>query len=150
MRRNTCIMVMAMQCVCQYYWWNAYLLIYDRNLPMVRPTVFLVFNFDGGFINDHLYKMTHQLSWYQSQFHGFDTLAPCLIRTVAWWRHQMETFSALLAICAGNSPVTSEFPAQKLVTRSFDVFFDLHPNKWLKTIVRLVIWDAIMPIMTSL
>ena len=22
-----------------------------------------------------------------------------------WWRHQMETFSALLAICAGNSPV---------------------------------------------
>ena len=23
-----------------------------------------------------------------------------------WWRHQMETLSALLAICAGNSPVT--------------------------------------------
>ena len=31
----------------------------------------------------------------------------------------------LLAICAGNSPVTSEFPAQKPVTWSFDVFFDL-------------------------
>ena len=30
----------------------------------------------------------------------------------AWWRHQMETFSALLALCAGNSPVTGEFPAQ--------------------------------------
>ena len=28
----------------------------------------------------------------------------------AWWRHQMETFSALLAICAGNSPVAGEFP----------------------------------------
>ena len=28
----------------------------------------------------------------------------------SWWRHQMETFSALLAICAGNSPVTGEFP----------------------------------------
>ena len=41
----------------------------------------------------------------------------------------METFSALLAICAGNSPVPGEFPAQRLVTRSFDVFFDLHPNK---------------------
>ena len=38
-------------------------------------------------------------------------------------------FSALLAICAGNSPVPGEFPAQRLVTRSFDVFFDLHPNK---------------------
>ena len=41
----------------------------------------------------------------------------------------METFSALLAICAGNSPVTGEFPAQMPVTRSFDVFFDLRPNK---------------------
>ena len=33
----------------------------------------------------------------------------------------METFSALLAICAGNSPVPGEFPAQWPVTRSFDV-----------------------------
>ena len=41
----------------------------------------------------------------------------------------METFSALLAICAGNSPVTGEFPAQRLITRSFDVFSDLRPNK---------------------
>ena len=48
---------------------------------------------------------------------------------VTWWCHQMETFSALLAICAGNSPLTGEFPAQRPVTRSFDVFFDLRPNK---------------------
>ena len=41
----------------------------------------------------------------------------------------METFAALLAICAGNSPVPGEFPTQRPVTRSFDVFFDLHPNK---------------------
>ena len=41
----------------------------------------------------------------------------------------METFSALLAICAGNSPVPGEFPTQRPVTRSFDVFFDLHLNK---------------------
>ena len=41
----------------------------------------------------------------------------------------METFSALLAICAGNSPVTGEFPAQRPVTRSFDVFFDLRLNE---------------------
>ena len=27
-----------------------------------------------------------------------------------WWRHQMEAFSALLTLCAGNSPVTGEFP----------------------------------------
>ena len=35
---------------------------------------------------------------------------------------KMETCSALLAICAGNSPVTGEFPTQRPVTRSFDVF----------------------------
>ena len=49
----------------------------------------------------------------------------------SWWRHRMETFSALLAICAGNSPVTSEFPVQRPVTQSFDIFFDLHLNKGL-------------------
>ena len=43
----------------------------------------------------------------------------------SWWRHQMETFSALLAICAGNSPVSGEFPAQRPVTQSSDVFFDV-------------------------
>ena len=96
-----------------------------------------------------------------------------------WWCHQMETFSALLTICAGNSPVPGEFPArwwfetpsrplwhhsnelpqfdmmtssngnifrvtgplcgeftgpgefptQRPVTRSFDVYFDLRLNK---------------------
>ena len=40
----------------------------------------------------------------------------------------METFSALLAICTGNSPVTGEFPAQRPVTRSFVDFFDLRLN----------------------
>ena len=44
-------------------------------------------------------------------------------------RHQMETFSALLAICAGNSPVPGEFPAQRPVTWSIDVFFELSLNK---------------------
>ena len=44
----------------------------------------------------------------------------------AWWRNQMETFSALLAICAGNSP------AQRPVTRSFDVSVDLRLNKRLR------------------
>ena len=41
----------------------------------------------------------------------------------------METFSALLAICAGNSQVPGEYPAQRPVTRSFDVFFDLRMKK---------------------
>ena len=58
---------------------------------------------------------------------GMDSLTiisgnfPCII---SWWRHPMETFSAFLAIYAGNSPVTGEFPAQKPVTRNF-WFYDL-------------------------
>ena len=46
-----------------------------------------------------------------------DSLCPCF----SWWRHQMETFPALLALCEGNPP--------RPVTRSFDVFFDLRLNK---------------------
>ena len=63
----------------------------------------------------------------------------------------METFYALLAICAGNSPVTGEFPAQRPMTQSFDIFCDLRLNKRLskQSIVGLVIWDAITTIMTS-
>ena len=62
-----------------------------------------------------------------------------------WWRHQTETFSALLTICAGKSPVTGEFPALRPVTRGFDVFFDLRLNKrlskqswgwWFETLLR--------------
>ena len=43
----------------------------------------------------------------------------------------MEAFSALLAFCVGNSTVPGGFPAQWPVTRGFDVFFDLRPNKQL-------------------
>ena len=56
-------------------------------------------------------------------------LVQTILWYIPWWRHQMESFSALLALCAGNSPVTGEFPAQRPVTRSFDVFYDLCLNK---------------------
>ena len=62
----------------------------------------------------------------------------------------METFSTLLALCAGNSLVTGEFPAQKPVTQGFDVFFDEPELTVEETIVRLWIWDTTAPIMTSL
>ena len=44
-----------------------------------------------------------------------------LYESARWWRHQMETFSALLA--------TGEFPSQRPVMRNFDVSFDLPLNK---------------------
>ena len=29
-----------------------------------------------------------------------------------WWHHQLETFCVFVALCAGSSPVTGEFPWQ--------------------------------------
>ena len=55
---------------------------------------------------------------------------------LSWWCHQMEIFSVLLALCAGNSLVTDEFPSQRPVTWSFDVFFDLCLNKRLSKQLR--------------
>ena len=54
----------------------------------------------------------HLPSWFQS-----------------WWCHQMETFSASLALCEGNSLVTDKLPSQRLVMQSFNVFFDLCLHK---------------------
>ena len=57
----------------------------------------------------------------------------------------MGTFPPLLALCAGNSLVTGEFPSRRPVTRKFDVFFDVCLNKrlskqswgwWFKTLLR--------------
>ena len=39
----------------------------------------------------------------------------------SWWRHQMETISVLLALCAGNSPVSGESPSQTPVTVVFSL-----------------------------
>ena len=64
----------------------------------------------------------------------------------------METFSALPALCVGNSPVPGEFPAQRSVTRSFDVSFDLRLNKrlrkqswgwWLDTTIALIMTSSL-------
>ena len=66
-----------------------------------------------------LYFANSESTWDSTSLLTFNSL----------WRHQMETFSALLAICLGYSPVTSEFPAPRPATRSFGVFFDLWLNK---------------------
>ena len=53
---------------------------------------------------------------------------PFLHDDVIKWKHLLR-YQWLLAICAGNSPVSGEFPAERPVTQSFDVFFDLRLNK---------------------
>ena len=60
----------------------------------------------------------------------------------------METFSTFLALCAGNSPVTGEFPSQSSATRSFDMYV---PEQTAELTIEMPgIWEAIMLIMTSL
>ena len=80
-----------------------------------------------------LFMIYGNLWWFddviQNGHRNFTESHSCSNVKISWWPHQMETFSALLAICAGNSPVPGEFPTQRLVTRSFDVFFDLRLNK---------------------
>ena len=51
---------------------------------------------------------------------------------MSWWRHQMENFPRHWPFVLGNSPASGEFPAQRPVTWSFDVFFDLCLNKRLR------------------
>ena len=73
--------------------------------------------------------------------HSQSSCAPCAIHARNYANGRLfwammtssnETFPALLAICVGNSPVTGEFPAQRPMTRSSDVFFDLRLNKQLR------------------
>ena len=52
-------------------------------------------------------------------FNGLELASRC---------HQMETFSALLALCEGKPLVIGGSSSQRPVTLSFDVFFDLHLN----------------------
>ena len=55
----------------------------------------------------------------------------------------MEAFSALLALCEGNPPVTGWFPSQRPVTRSFDVFFGLPEQAAEQTIETPVIMTSL-------
>ena len=50
-----------------------------------------------------------------SQYSRFTSscLQSITLEGYSWRRHQMKTFSALLALCAGNVPATGEFPTQK-------------------------------------
>ena len=52
-------------------------------------------------------------------------------KQLSWWRHPMETFSALLVLCEDNSLVTGEFPSQWSVMQSFDAFLVCtETNSW--------------------
>ena len=83
------------------------------------------------FHSENLYRRVGEYSKYMKNIHepGLRCKFYTTLGLVSWWGHQMEAFSALLAFCAGNSPVPGEFPSQRPVTRRFDAFFDLRLNK---------------------
>ena len=94
--------------------------------PMLAPWTLLsglalTHRYEGQLLTNMMRKLTN------CNLHIDRNLACISIST--WLRHQMETFSALLALCAGNSPAIDEFPSQRPVARSFDVFFYLRLNK---------------------
>ena len=92
-----------------------------------NPRTFPSLNSPSYFIPSHRWKTPTPLNFPSPNSPSY--LRRTIYRKVSSRLHQMETFSTLLALCAGNSPVTGEFPSQRPVTRSFDVFFDLRPNK---------------------
>ena len=113
---------------------HVFFLLWDQNsnpavsgIHLLDPRLFFTvpLPLNGTGRASHQDTQRWQESWIWL-FHSL-TLRECCSNPI--WRHQMEIFSALLAIWAGNSPVTGEFRAQRPVTRSFDVFFDLRLNK---------------------
>ena len=114
------------------YIWQAN---YSSKVYCFRRAISIVYHNQAIWIDG--FNTTRQCSWPAAlSIEGFKTrMVACLTASwitciwQPWWRYQMETFSALLAIWAVNSPVTGEFPTQKPVTRSYDVFFDLGLNK---------------------
>ena len=114
-------------------------LSYDSQNDFPIMTVFLL-NFDNDFSDSWKWyavfwcyqprsKYHHQLPMYNFSVEMYFTTHDLSYSAalMQWFMNMMT--SALLAICAGNSPVPGEFHAQRPVTRSFDVFFDLRLNK---------------------
>ena len=76
---------------------------YRTNNPSWRPILYLS---TVHSMKVCLFSNQHQ----QQRQYGYHTSKPPVISKISWWRHQMETFSALLALCAGNSPVPMNSP----------------------------------------
>ena len=99
----------------------AYHIVFEQRISLHDTWNILHITWNQPYHNK--YKEVHYSHYWPINY------SPGILKLNPWWRHQMETFPALLAICAGNSPVTGEFPAQRPVARSFDIFFDLRLNK---------------------
>ena len=105
--------------VANWFIWDISCQLSDGNITMTYPPCPLIGQ------SCHLFLWFRPGQWNSWGPYGPATKGLCRCgchrKYFTWWRHQMETFSALLAICAGNTPVSGEFPTQRPVTRSFDI-----------------------------
>ena len=86
-----------------------------------------VLSLDGILITTLWYKLQPSRPlWLDSPSSG-----ACGRQEVTDWLQYMMT-SSNGNISRVTCPLSGEFPAQRPVTRSFDVLFDLRPNKWMK------------------
>ena len=96
-----------------------------KYLPRQELSNWLVINFHGS----PIIFITVAGFWSRCSCHRHVVAGVLIISLTYMMTSSNENISALLAVWAGSSPVAGEFPAQRPVTRSFDVFFDLSLNK---------------------
>ena len=78
--------------------------VLGRSINKAKPVPWIVKHF-----HIHLSLFTNYIVVILQQIdHHLPTFQ--VVVTCAWWRHQMEIFSASLSLCTGNSPMTGEFP----------------------------------------
>ena len=118
---------------CEYASKSMWCVIKDFTTKCIYDDVYMSKLFDTGIICARRWRLSGAISPTTITYKYHNTVFCCCYVMVDFtksrWRHQMETFSALLAFCAGNSPVTRVFPSQRPVTRSYDVLFDSRLNK---------------------
>ena len=117
-------------------WWRHHAISIWRQLDHQERILYISFNHIRKVLSSGQYTCKSHL---QNVGH--------FVQTSIMMTSSNGNISALLALCAGNSPVTGEFPSPRPVTGSFDIFFDLRLNKrlrkqswgwWFETTSRLI------------
>ena len=89
--------------------------------PWILESMYAIGLFMYTFSHEMLPGLLANMLIHVDKIHIFDTKKKICEQNIflplfTQWRHQKETFSALLAHCEGNSPVTGEFPSQRPVS----------------------------------
>ena len=114
------------------FWYQKLIFWYQTMIFWYQKTIFWYQKFKHFLILENDFLISVMIFWYQKigikvlfgvpySWEGIAPVYNCGRITEAWWRHQMKAFSALLSLCAGNSPVPGEFPSQRANNADFGV-----------------------------